>query len=425
MEILPVGTLLGRLHLLEVWDYYDIPRLFVARSASNANYVVFWTDESPNADVWLYAAVSDLRLEAIRCGRVSLRRVYREPEDGCVFVVSIPREGQAAVQPHRPDEIAIDRLPLEDDFVQIRLEPEPAINQQPSTHVAFIRSLVAGQSVAFEAVTHVLGLWREVFSNVMESFNVVGDLTPIDAGVGSFRVTLRVDDPEITGRVVDKIRRALAVTSVEATVEQITEFELEISDLAKLLEALEQHAVRLEIELAATARSLILSPDQRGAAERATRTVRQRRRLDTGSVPQADNIERVFRLLELKRANTEVTPYTLEVVPRQVAYYKQACRLLGYLNNDNELTTAGSQLLGLNHEDRLRTTSVQFEQSECGFAWIRWSGVTNLTEIDASTAAQFLREASLLGETTAPRRAGTLRSWHGALVPFHYKRLGI
>ena len=420
MYFLPIGTPLGRLHLLEVWDYYDIPRLFVAQSASRTNYVAFWTAQTESVDEWLYAAVSDVRLEGIRSGQIPLRDVYTNPEDGFVFVVLTTRDGRSNVDAMLPDQVGEPRLPLEGDVVTLHISDTVIVDAAPSTHLASIRSVARGRNIPFDAVTEVLGLWRELFSSVMESLGATGALIPIDAGISSFTVTLRIDDPEITQRVVEKIGVALGLIESDAAADRFAELEIDISSLTDLLEALEHHSVRLEIRTGGGAQ-LLLSPSLRSSAGRARQRLHERQLLDTADVPQADEIERVFRVLELKAEDVDVNPYTLGVVIRQVSYYQQAARLLGYLDEYNDLAAAGRQLVRLDHEDRLRTTAVQFEQSACGFAWLNWSGVRHLPEIVEESATQFLQEASLLGKSTAPRRAATLRAWHRALVPFHYR----
>ena len=417
--ILPAGTPLGNLHILEVWDFYDVPRLFVAQSASRSTYVVFWTAQTDHSDEWLYAAVSDIRLEGIRSGKIALREAFASPEDDCVFVVTTESDGSARVTPIRPTEIEPTKLPAADDMVRLRVDEAIEVHTTPSTHQASIHSVARGLEIPFDAVTDVLGVWRALFVGTMEALGATGALTPVAARVGSFAVTLRVDDPNITDAVLTRIADALEIIEREADAGHLMELGVDLSALVELLEVLQQYAVRLEIRK--DERDLIFSPTTRPGAERLNRSIREGRLLDTADIPQADEIERVFRVLELKAENSDVTSYTLGVVGRQVSYYKQACRLLGYLDDANELTAAGHQLVRLDPPDRLRTTAIQFEQSECGFAWLRWSGVRHLPEVAEDTATRFLEEASLLGRTTAPRRASTLRAWYRVLVPFHYR----
>ncbi|MGJ7171480.1 hypothetical protein [Morganella morganii] len=72
---------------------------------------------------------------------------------------------------------------------------------------------------------------------------------------------------------------------------------------------------------------------------------------------------------------------------------------------------------------QLLLTQFSLEASHCGWAWVTWSGVNNLSEINPQTADEFLKEKCLsLSEKTKIRRASTLRQWHDVLKP-HYRSI--
>ncbi|MGH7298202.1 MAG: DUF7226 domain-containing protein, partial [Polyangiaceae bacterium] len=145
--------------------------------------------------------------------------------------------------------------------------------------------------------------------------------------------------------------------------------------------------------------------------------------LDSSQIPQADDVTRLFRLLDLLKDGVEVTAEALEVVPRQVNYYKQAGRILHLLSEDNELTGGGAQVARLGHDERRMSLAVLFEESDCGAAWISWSGAATLAEVNPESAVAFIRAAvPTLSPVTAKRRAQTLTAWQKELAPFHYTR---
>jgi hypothetical protein len=45
MAYLPQSTILGRLKIIEVYEFYDIPRLFCCRNAAGQHYLVLSIDE--------------------------------------------------------------------------------------------------------------------------------------------------------------------------------------------------------------------------------------------------------------------------------------------------------------------------------------------------------------------------------------------
>jgi hypothetical protein len=141
-------------------------------------------------------------------------------------------------------------------------------------------------------------------------------------------------------------------------------------------------------------------------------------------VPQANTIARVLTLLDALFAGEDVAPSALGEgvsTPRQVAYYKQAARILGLLDSQNEPTLRALGLRGLAYEKRMELLAIYFEDSPVGRAWARWNNVDRLSDIDPMSAAPFLQDSVKdLGGTTIPRRASTLREWLADLTPFHY-----
>lgn len=145
------------------------------------------------------------------------------------------------------------------------------------------------------------------------------------------------------------------------------------------------------------------------------------RTLDSRDIPQADDLLRVFKLVELLESNEMLDPDTLDITKRQVDYYRRAAKILGLLTESDELTAAGSHIVRLDAEDRLRTAVVYFESSVCGNAWIEWSEGKTLLDVNPDEAFDFLQESVPgLNAVTAERRAQTLVAWHRLLSGYHY-----
>lgn len=121
METLPAGTPLGRLKVLEVYHYFDGPRLFACANVSGQKFLVFWLGDEDGADKWLYVPVSDTRLREVRSGAISLRRACKDPEDGFVWVVETPFQpnGKAGPTAFDPSELPDEYLPADDSFLSL------------------------------------------------------------------------------------------------------------------------------------------------------------------------------------------------------------------------------------------------------------------------------------------------------------------
>ena len=144
--------------------------------------------------------------------------------------------------------------------------------------------------------------------------------------------------------------------------------------------------------------------------------------VDSRDVPQANTLSTVFRFVDVTAEGTTPSPENLEVGKRQVNYYRRASEILGYLSS-GVLTPAGRQIAALESKrDRLRSAVVHFESSRVGSAWLRWAEVDSLSDLDPTSADDFLqqRAVGLTGDTIG-RRAATLRRWWEELVPHHYR----
>lgn len=137
-------------------------------------------------------------------------------------------------------------------------------------------------------------------------------------------------------------------------------------------------------------------------------------------VPQANTVQQVFQAVDAMLERGIVTPNDIDGInsARQVLYYKQGARVLGFFDTDNQPTARARTLVGLDLEKRLAVTSVYFEDSPVGRAWRAWAGVDKLKQVDPATAQEFLEACTIgLNGTTPGRRASTLRAWYQELIP--------
>lgn len=118
--MLPQRSILGRLRIVEVFHFYDGPRLFTCESASGSLYVVFWLGESDSTDDWLYVPVSATRLELVRAGDFSLQECVLRPEDGWLWrVATAPETGDlTSIDAIEPEELAPDDIPDPDSYLE-------------------------------------------------------------------------------------------------------------------------------------------------------------------------------------------------------------------------------------------------------------------------------------------------------------------
>lgn len=148
-------------------------------------------------------------------------------------------------------------------------------------------------------------------------------------------------------------------------------------------------------------------------------------RITNRDVPQANEIEKVFQAVDAVLAGRKATVDDIEGIgsDRQVKYYLQAARLLGFLDEDNQATSRARSLVGISLEQRLAMTAVFFEDSTVGRAWRTWDGKDRLSAVEPESAQEFLEVCVIgLNPTTIKRRASTLRKWQTRLARYHPSR---
>jgi Family of unknown function (DUF6575) len=104
---------LGLIEVLDVYVEHDGPRLFSCKDSRGQSYVAVWVDESDSSDVWLYAAVSRSRLNALEADTVDLRSIFSETESGKVLqVTTFHDQGSPLEEPVNCSEIPEEWLPM-------------------------------------------------------------------------------------------------------------------------------------------------------------------------------------------------------------------------------------------------------------------------------------------------------------------------
>lgn len=112
MNVLPEGSQLGQLSLIDVLDYFDGPRLFTARSGTGQLFLAAWVESVGAGDRWLYVPISPARLRALWTGDTGTTEAFSNPEAGYAAIVLTGMYGEPdEVRWVRSDSIEEDSLP--------------------------------------------------------------------------------------------------------------------------------------------------------------------------------------------------------------------------------------------------------------------------------------------------------------------------
>lgn len=103
---------LGKLEIVEIYDYYDQPVLFSCKNTDGNLYLVVAADENDQYETWLYTQVSVDRLNLIESDTIDLHDAFADTEDGSVLQVKFPYdETPPLAELVKSNEISADMLP--------------------------------------------------------------------------------------------------------------------------------------------------------------------------------------------------------------------------------------------------------------------------------------------------------------------------
>lgn len=131
MSLLPQLTHLGKLEIIEVYEYYDVPCLFACRNASGQIFLAVWATQTAEFGLWLYVPMSQRRFESVRSGKIELRDAFLTSEDGFVYKVIIFCDGSPdTVETVFCENISDDWLPMAGEFLDFGSQPIPILTEQ-------------------------------------------------------------------------------------------------------------------------------------------------------------------------------------------------------------------------------------------------------------------------------------------------------
>lgn len=90
--MLPMSTILGKLRIIEIYEFYNTPVLFACKNKTGHVFLVVWLDETDAADVWLYTPISPSRFTMVRRGEIDLHEAFMQPEDEIALQVTVYKD---------------------------------------------------------------------------------------------------------------------------------------------------------------------------------------------------------------------------------------------------------------------------------------------------------------------------------------------
>ena len=122
---------LGKLEVVEIYEYYDQPVLYSCQNATGHFYLVVAADEDDQYSTWLCTAVSTERLNRIRSGKIDLHDAFAHAENTYLIQVKVPYDQYASVQVDfiQSNQISEDMLPTPGESLDLETEMPPVLSK--------------------------------------------------------------------------------------------------------------------------------------------------------------------------------------------------------------------------------------------------------------------------------------------------------
>lgn len=120
---------LGQLEIVETYAFYDEPVLFSCKNAAGHLYLVVAADENDQFETWLYAKVSNWRLNLIRSGQIDLHDAFFNTEDGNVVQVCFPYDNpkEPSIESVKSELISQNMLPIPGECLDYEFDIYPVM----------------------------------------------------------------------------------------------------------------------------------------------------------------------------------------------------------------------------------------------------------------------------------------------------------
>jgi len=429
MNLLPSSTVLGQLSLYEVYDEYDGPKCFSAINSLKQLFLVYWCDyeEEFNKHEWLYAPISEKRLDSLRRGDFSIREVFKNPEQVLYLVntgATVEHEKLDWVQPNELEDIY---FPPNDFFIEPEFIEVFDRSADWFSELNISKNSKKSEFPSRKVVSNVLDIFGQLVECLMKDKpKAQPKVYPMSAVPGSFEVKLGASHNEKASAALDTLFNILNSSNDELE-ETLKGVNVDPHLLRELLDISNTENISLTLKpkyKSAAVTSLLINgknlEEKIAVLEDITDVL-----IDSSKVPQANDIDKVIEIVEMRQRGERLNHEDIDGLTsnRQVRYYTDAAYCLGLLKKNLSVTSAGRFLISKeSDESRYQVLADRFESSDFGFGWMRWSGVKAMEELDETTAYNFISTCVKgLSEDTAKRRSTTLIKWLNTLKPYRRK----
>lgn len=424
MDLFASHPVFGKLRIINVYLEFDGPKILYAENESGSTFFVYWVGDESNYENWYVIPCSKTKLISFEKKRLNLRNILEVQEQEYFYDIKLPFSSgeELSVNFKHKNKIAEIALPDEDVFVKRVVAYSPSLLEKNlvPTHELIVSKTnkKSKKNVLLEQMSHICDRFSELVFGFNKSHSITSTLQALNARYGSFAISLHAEDLTKFESFLEKV--STLMINKKDIIPFLEEYDIDIKVFLNLLKAIAQSSIDFELRSSAEPDKVIKIYKVDAEIYLVRLKTRALTYISSIKVPQGNDIDKIFKLVELKWNNEPVNANTLSVEPRLVAYYRQSAHILGFMEYNGELTPQGQRIALSDDRTKYRIAANAFESSECVWAWMNHCDVTSLADIDPNTAIGFLTErCPTLSDKTVARRANTLASWCRQLIPYY------
>ncbi|MFL7193033.1 DUF6575 domain-containing protein [Escherichia coli] len=416
-------SVFGTLYMQKIYEFFEEPKLFSVSNEINSMFVVYWIGDEEDYDKWIIIPISKDRLEHFERKRIDIRSVLVYQEQKLCYQFNIYYED------NHVDEIKINvselnekiKIPEPNLYISSVLPvlPNGKIGKEVefSTHEIHVeKTATSVEPLVLKGVSKLFECFNDFYSSILAAFDEKDVMSPVSGRPGSFVLSFKADKMQQIEPLLKKLNEL--ILSRKDIIGFVKQNNIDVQMLSALFESVIETSSCFELKSNVTD-DIILRVRKTDAEFYSGTLIKMATQVVSSyQVPQANLIEQVFKIVELKWQEKHLNLISTGLDNRHILYYIHAAKILGLLNSNGSVSALGQQLVKSDYDKRLRIAARGFETSHCGWAWITWSQAKNLSELDPLTAERFLQDRCIsLSSKTIKRRASTLRQWCEKLQP--------
>ncbi|MGP9801250.1 DUF6575 domain-containing protein [Rheinheimera sp. NSM] len=399
----------GVLYYHNVYSYYDEPIIFTALNEYDQLFFCYSLGNNETHDRWIIVPTSQDKVNKLEQKDLSITGMIKQVGKIKILLLEIDLNDFSIKESLINSKKFNFKMPNENVFIHENINYD---GRRKHTHRIRIAK-TSSSEIMSEVLNKVSEVFGEFCRHYLRKHDISVSLFPQDAVEGSFvyRVKTKAKDDHLFKTKGYELLSKVSIN--DSFTNALKQQEIDLRIVRKLFDLIGTNNIEIQlIDEDTTDTVLNLSPSYvREIIPEVDNLLGAY--LDSSMVPQADNLSRIKKYLSLLADKHLVTAEELDVDPRQVDYYRDACKILSLIHDYSSLTPLGLKVAQSqsNHE-WINIIQRQFEESDCGSLWMLNQKVDSLLEIDEGSAVQFLIEnCNGLSISTSTRRAQTLKSW--------------